>query len=37
VGNNPLIDSDFDTNGQIKGLVVNRGEKIVINAGLRIP
>ena len=34
-GSNPLINSHFDANGQINGLVVHKGDKIVINAGLR--
>ena len=34
-GSNPLVNSHFDANGQINGLVVNKGDKIVINAGLR--
>ncbi len=35
IGSNSLINSHFDPNGQINGLVVNKGDKIVINAGLR--
>jgi hypothetical protein len=35
IGSNPLINSHFDPNGQINGLVVKKGDKIVINAGLR--
>lgn len=35
IGSNPLINSHFDPNGQINGLAVNKGDKIVINAGLR--
>lgn len=34
-GTNPLLNSHFDANGQILGLVVTKGDKIVINAGLR--
>lgn len=34
-GSNPLLNSHFDSNGQINGLIVIKGDKVVINAGLR--
>lgn len=35
VGGNPDKDSDFDQNGQVVGLKVNKGEKIKLDAGVK--
>lgn len=35
VGSDPAKDSDFDSNGQVTGLKVNKGDIVVVNAGLK--